>query len=91
MTVALFFSARLPPTPEQPHPRILSFWEVFLIRVPNHPTLFTFLSTPFILWTYHSVLHLIMYPSLSSLSHHPLSRSGEGGWGEVGGGAEVEA
>lgn len=49
MTVALFFSARLPPTPEQPHPRILSFWEVFLIRVPNHPTLFTFLSTPFIL------------------------------------------
>lgn len=25
-----------------------------------------------------------------SSSHHPLNRSGEGGWWEVGGGAEVE-
>ena len=66
MTVALFF---LPP--EQPHPRILFFWGV--LRAPNHPTLFTFFSTPFILCTYHSVLHLIMYASLSSL--HPITPS----------------
>ena len=64
MTVALFF---LPL--EQPYPRILFLWEV--LRAPNHPTLFTLFSTSFILCTYyHSVLHLIMYPSLSSL--HPV-------------------
>ena len=64
MTVALFF---LPL--EQPYPRILFLWEV--LGAPNHPTLFTLFSTSFILCTYyHSVLHLIMYPSLSSL--HPV-------------------
>lgn len=55
--------------PQQPHPRILFSWEV--LKAPNHPTLFTFLSTLFILCTYHSVLHLITYPSLSSL--HPIT------------------
>jgi hypothetical protein len=63
MAVSLFLLS------EQLHPRILFFWEV--LRAPNHPTLFTFLSTSLILCTYHSVLHLIMYPSLSSL--HPIT------------------
>lgn len=55
--------------PEQSHPRTLFFKEDL---EPLSIPLFTF-HTLFTSCTYHSVLHLIMYPSLSS-SHHPLNR-----------------
>lgn len=85
MTVLLF----PPPTPSNPIPvSILFFWEV--LRAPNHSTLFTFF--PPIHSLYLPQCFALDYVSftLSSLSQYPLNRSGEGGWGEVGGGAEVE-
>lgn len=55
-------------------------------RAPNHPTLH---FPHFIHFLYLPQCFALDYVSftLFSSSHHPLNRSSEGGWGEVGGGA----
>lgn len=87
--VKIYDSFIIPPThPKQPHRRILFFWEV--LRAPNHPhTLLTFDPIHSVYLSQCFALDYVSFIPFS-LSHHPLNMSGEGAWGEVGAGAEVE-